>query len=202
MRYSFIMAEKTFQACSTLYYIYDNYLNEYITTLVIGFDLLNNKYYFTEFRGVNFCDIESPGITSAAQLCAILSDFSIIFSMMDYRDIISGDDYYAAYKHILPKIDLIDLTIYDSEGIIVKYNNEYILEVEDEYLDELVKADYVDGHTFLLEDTSDTYPESFINIDEDPFICEHDEIEGMFLFIKDWEGIKSCAKIYNEGVTI
>jgi hypothetical protein len=24
----------------------------------------------------------------------------------------------------------------------------------------------------------------------------------MFLFIKDWEGIKSCAKIYNEGVTI
>ena len=191
--YSFIRTEP-FQGLSSLYEIYDSN-NTYVTTIVIGYDDMNNIYYFTEYRGTS-----KRFIQHTDEFCAILYDFSMFFEILEPTDIISSDYMYLTYKDKMPEILLKYLYLYDSSGEVShERDGDWIIIPDDNILEDLVYCKAVNGTQILLEDYNDCYNNGeslFIDLSEDPSIYNEDGIEGHYLAINDWNEIIRRAESY------
>jgi hypothetical protein len=192
--YSFVRAEP-FHGLSSLYEIYDSN-NTYVTTMVVGYDDMNNIYFFTEYKGAS--RVESIDYTD--EFCAILSDFSILFEMLEPTDIISDNYRYLTYRDEMPEISLKYLYLYDSSGEVShERDGDWIVIPNDNILEDLVYCKAINGTQILLEDYSDDYNDGdslFVDLSEDVFICDGDELEGYFLAINDWNEIARRAESY------
>ena len=194
MSYQFINANNNFMGCSTVYnvYIYDNIP---ITSIVVGYDAMSNIFYFTEYRGGNRSH-NAPGIQDTEELIDIIYDFSQLFELMDYSDIFSNMGVYYDYQNEVPPISKDKLYIYDGNGIVRHRNGEWFLEADDEYVNDLLKLDILEGQQFLLEDDADGN-DLFVDLTSDPFYCVDDEIDGFYLYVKDWDKLKDLALANN-----
>lgn len=192
--YSFIRTEP-FQGLSSLYEVYDSN-NTYVTTMVVGYDNMNNIYFFTEYKGAS--RVESIDYTD--EFCAILSDFSMFFEMLEPTDIISDNYKYLTYRDEMPEISLKYLYLYDNSGEVShERNGDWIVIPDDNILEDLVYCKAINGTQILLEDYSDDYNDGdslFVDLSEDAFICDGDELEGYFLAINDWNEIARRAESY------
>ena len=191
--YSFIRT-KPFQGLSSLYEIYDSN-NTYVTTIVIGYDDMNNIYYFTEYRGTS-----KRFIQHIDEFCEILYDFSMFFEILEPTDIISSDYMYLTYKDKMPEISLKYLYLYDSSGEVShERDGDWIIIPDDNILEDLVYCKAVNGTQILLEDYNDCYNNGeslFIDLSEDSSIYNGDGIEGHYLAINDWNEIIRRAESY------
>ena len=194
MSYKFINANNNFMYSSTVYNVYDND-DIPITSIVVGHDATSNIFYFTEYRGGNRSH-NMNGIQNTEELANILYDFSQLFEYMDYTDIFSNISRYEDYKDIIPKITKDKLYVYDGCGIIKHRHGEWFLEADDEYVNDLLKLDILEKHMFLLEDTNDD-DDLFVDLESDPFYCNGDEIDGFYLYVKDWDKLKDFALVNN-----
>jgi hypothetical protein len=192
--YSFILSDKHFMNCSSVYDVYDD-CDCPITKCVVGYDCSNNIYYFTEYRGYgpreNFL-----GIRDTSELINILYDFSQLFELMDYPDIFSNMSVYYDYKDVIPPISKDKLYIYDGDGIVRFSDGEWVIMANDKYVNDLIQLDILEGQQFLLEDDGDGN-DLFVDLTSDPFYCAGDEINGFYLYIKDWEKLKTLALVNN-----
>lgn len=192
--YSFIKTEP-FHKLSSLYEIYDSN-NTYVTTVVVGYDNINNIYFFTEYKGTS--RVESIDYTD--EFCAILSDFSTFFEMLEPTDIISDNYEYLIYRDAMPEILLKHLYLYDNSGEVShERDGDWIVVPEDNILEDLIYCKAINGTQILLEDYSDDYNDGdslFVDLSEDVFICDGDTLEGYFLAINDWNEIFRRAKSY------
>ena len=194
MSYKFINADNNFMYSSTVYNVYDND-DILITSIVVGYDTTSNIFYFTEYRGSNRSH-NMNGIQNTEELINILYDFSQLFEYMDYTDIFSNISIYEDYKDIIPKITKDKLYVYDGCGIIKYRHGEWLLEADDEYVNDLLKLDILEKHMFLLEDTN--YDDDlFVDLESDPFYCNGEEIDGFYLYVKDWDKLKDLALVNN-----
>ena len=197
MSYQFINAINNFMGCSTVYNVY--YDDIHITSIVIGYNVLSSVYYLTEYRGGNRSH-NAPGIQVTEELIDIIYDFSQLFELMDYSDIFSNMSVYYVYQNEVPLITKDKLYIYDGYGIIKHSHGEWFLEADDEYVNDLLKLDILEKHMFLLEDVNDD-DDSFVDLESNPFYCNGDEINGFYLYVKDWNKLKDLALANNnQGV--
>ena len=194
MFYKFINANNNFIYSSTVYNVYDND-DMPITSIVVGYDVTNNMFYFTEYRGADR-SYNMDGIQNTEELANILYDFSQLFEYMEYSDIFSNMSIYEDYKDIIPKITKDKLYVYDGCGIIKHRHGEWLLEADDEYVNDLLELDILEKHTFLLEDAGDN-DDLFVDLESDPFYCNGDEIDGFYLCVKDWDKLKDLALANN-----
>lgn len=194
MSYKFINADNNFMYSSTVYNVYDND-DTLITSIVVGYEATSNIFYFTEYRGGNRSH-NMNGIQNTEELANMLYDFSQLFEYMDYTDIFSNMSIYEDYKDIIPKIAKDKLYVYDGCGIIKYRYGEWFLEANDKYVNDLLKLDILEKHMFLLEDTNDG-DDLFIDLESDPFYCNGDEINGFYLYVKDWDKLKDLALVNN-----
>ena len=190
--YSFIRTEP-FHGFSSLYEVY-NYNNHYMTTIVVGYCELNDIYYFTEYRGVTNKEVF---IGSTDELCSILHAFAQFFEMLEYTDIISNPNKYSIDK--MPPISLNKLYLYDSSGEVSIEGDDCLIIPEDCFLEDLVRCKAIEGTRFLLESPDDYFDEEelFIDLSENPFYCDGDELNGFYLSINDWIEIEKRAMAYN-----
>lgn len=195
MSYQFVNANNNFMRCSTVYDVY-TYDDIHITSIVIGYDIYNHIYYFTEYRGGSRSH-NALGIQVTEELIDILYDFSQFFELMDYPDIFSNMSVYYDYKDVIPPISKDKLYIYDGNGIIRFSNGEWVIMADDKYVNELIQLGVLDGQQFLLEDDGDN-DDLFVDLTSDPFYCVGDEINGYYLYIKDWERLNTLASINNK----
>lgn len=194
MSYKFINADNNFMYSSTVYNVYDND-DTLITSIVVGYEATSNIFYFTEYRGGNRSH-NMNGIQNTEELANILYDFSQLFEYMEYSDIFSNISRYEDYKDVIPKITKDKLYVYDGCGIIKHRHGEWFLEADDEYVNDLLELDILEKHMFLLEDTNDG-DDLFIDLESDPFYCNGDEINGFYLYVKDWDKLKDLALVNN-----
>ena len=115
---------------------------------------------------------------------------------MDYSDIFSNMGVYYDYQNEVPPISKDKLYIYDGNGIVRHRNGEWFLEADDEYVNDLLKLDILEGQQFLLEDDADGN-DLFVDLTSDPFYCVDDEIDGFYLYVKDWDKLKDLALANN-----
>ena len=192
--YSFVRAEP-FHGLSSLYEIYDSN-NKYVTTMVVGYDNMNSIYFITEYKGTS--RVESIDYTD--EFCAILSDFSMFFEMLEPTDIISDNYKYLTYRDEMPEISLKYLYLYDSSGEIShEEDGNWIVIPNDSILEDLIYCKAINGTQILLEDYSDDYNDGdslFVDLSEDVFICNGDSLDGYFLAINDWNEISRRAESY------
>lgn len=192
--YTFIRTDP-FQGLSSLYQVYDSN-NNYVTTIVVGFCNLNKIYFFTEYRGSS----RAESIDYTDEFCAILSDFAQVFEMLNPTDIISDHNKYLTYRDEMPPISLRYLYLYDSSGEIShERDDEWIVVPEDGILEDLIYCKIVNGTQLLLEDYSDDYfdgDELFVDLSDNPYYCDGDEINGFYLAINDWIEVEKKASIY------
>ena len=192
--YSFVRTEP-FQRLSSLYEVYDSD-NTYVTTIVVGYDNRNNIYFFTEYKATS--RIES--IDYIDEFCAILSDFSMFFEMLEPTDIISDNYIYLTYKDKMPEISLKYLYLYDSSGEVShERDGDWIVIPNDSILEDLVYCKAINGTQILLEDYSDYYNDGdslFVDLSENWFVCVGDILEGYYLAINDWNEIYRRAESY------
>ena len=199
MSYKFINANNNFMRSSTVYNVYDND-DTPITSIVVGYDATNNIFYFTEYRGGSrSCNMNN--IQNIEEFINILYNFSQLFEYMDYTDIFSDISVYEDYIDIVPPISKNKLYIYDGSGIVRYSNREWFLEADDEYVNNLIQLDILEKHMFILEDndSEDAYNDYdlFVDLESDPFYCNGDEIEGFYLYVKDWIKLKDLALANN-----
>lgn len=194
MSYKFIDANNNFARSSTVYNVYDND-DMPITSIVVGYDSMNNIFYFTEYRGGNRSH-NMDGIQNTEELAGILYDFSQLFEYMDYTEIFSNMSTYEDYKDIIPKITKDKLYVYDGNGIIIYRYGEWFLEADDEYTNDLLKLDILEKHMFLLEDAGND-DDLFVDLESDPFYCNGDEIDGFYLCVKDWDKLQDFVLANN-----
>lgn len=194
MSYKFINADINFMYSSTVYSVYDND-DIPITSIVVGYDAMNNIFYFTEYRGGNRSH-NMIGIRNTEELINILYDFSQLFEYMDYIDIFSNMSIYEDYKDIVPKITKDKLYVYDGCGIIKHRHGEWFVEADDEYVNDLIQLDILEGQQLLLEDDDDGN-DLFVDLESDPFYCNGDEIDGFYLYVKDWNKLEDLALVNN-----
>lgn len=192
--YSFVRTEP-FHGLSSLYEVYDSN-NTYVTTMVVGYDNMNDIYFFTEYKGTS--RVESIDYTD--EFCAILSDFSMFFEMLEPTDIISDNYKYLTYRDEMPEISLKYLYLYDSSGEVShEEDGNWIVIPNDSILEDLIYCKAINGTQILLEDYSDDYNDGdslFVDLSEDVFICNGDNIDGYFLAINDWNEISRRAESY------
>ena len=192
--YTFVRSEP-FHGLSSLYEIYDSN-NTYVTTMVVGYDNMNSIYFITEYKGTS--RVESIDYTD--EFCAILSDFSMFFEMLEPTDIISDNYKYLTYRDEMPEVSLKYLYLYDNSGEVShERNGDWIVIPEDNILEDLVYCKAVNGTRLLLEDYSDDYfdgEELFVDLTKNPYYCDGDSIEGFFLSINDWDEINRRAESY------
>lgn len=194
MSYQFINADNNFMGCSTVYDVY-TYNNIHITSIVIGYDISNSVYYLTEYRGGSRSH-NAPGIQVTEELINIIYDFSQFFELMNYTDIFSNIGVYCDYQDEVPPISKDKLYIYDGCGIVRYRNGEWFIEADDEYVNDLIQLDVLESQQILLEDDGDGN-DLFIDLTSDPFYCVDDEINGFYLYIKDWKKLKTLAVANN-----
>jgi hypothetical protein len=187
MSYKFINANNNFMRCSTVYNVYDND-DMPITSIVVGYETAHNIFYFTEYRGGDR-SYNMDGIQNTEELANILYDFSQLFEYMEYPDIFSNMSIYEDYKDIIPKITKDKLYVYDGNGIVKYGHGEWFLEADDEYVNDLLELDILEKHMFLLEDTNND-DDLFVDLESDPFYCNGDEIDGFYLYVKDWNKLE------------
>ena len=193
--YSFVMTEP-FHGLSSLYEVYDSN-NKHETTIVAGYDNMNNIYFFTEYKGR---PSRVKSINCTDEFCAILSDFSMFFEMLEPTDIISDNYKYLTYRDEIPEISLKYLYLYDNSGeILHEESGDWIVIPNDSILEDLVYCKAINGTQIWLEDYSDDYNDGdslFVDLSEDVFICNGDSIDGYFLAINDWNEISRRAESY------
>lgn len=192
--YSFVRTEP-FHGLSSLYEIYDSN-NTYVTTMVVGYDNMNSIYFITEYKGTS--RVESIDYTD--EFCAILSDFSMFFEMLEPTDIISDNYKYLTYRDEMPEISLKYLYLYDNSGEVShERNGDWIVIPDDDILEDLIYCKAINGTQILLEDYSDDYNDGdslFVDLTENPYYCDGDSIEGFFLSINNWNEIEKRAVTY------
>lgn len=194
MSYKFINADNNFLHSSTVYNVYDND-DTPITSIVVGYDVMNNIFYFTEYRGGSrSCNMNN--IQNTEEFINILYDFSQLFEYIDYTDIFSNMNVYENYKDIVPPISKNKLYIYDGCGVVKHSNGEWFLEADDEYVNNLIQLDILEGQQFLLEDEGNGN-DLFVDLTSDPFYCVDDEIDGFYLYVKDWDKLEDLALVNN-----
>ena len=194
MSYKFINADNNFMKSSTVYNVYDND-DTPITSIVVGYDVMSNIFYFTEYRGGSrSCNMNN--IQNIEEFISILYNFSQLFEYMDYTDIFSNMNVYENYKDIVPPISKNKLYIYDGSGVVKHSNGEWFLEADDEYVNNLIQLDILEKHIFLLEDPNDD-DDLFVDLESDPFYCNGDEINGFYLCVKDWNKLTDLALANN-----
>jgi hypothetical protein len=194
MSYKFINANNNFIRSSTVYNVYDND-DMPITSIVVGYDSMNNIFYFTEYKGADR-SYNMDGILNIEELAGILYDFSQLFEYMEYSDIFGNMSIYEDYKDIIPKITKDKLYVYDSCGIVKHRHGEWFIEADDEYVNDLLDLDILEGQQFLLED-DDNGNDLFVDLESDPFYCNGDEIDGFYLYVKDWNKLKDFVSVNN-----
>lgn len=193
MSYQFVNADNNFMGCSTVYDVY-TYNNIHIASIVVGYNVLSHIYYLTEYRGGSNRII--PAIHVTEELIDIIYDFSQFFELMDYSDIFSNMNVYYDYQDEVPPISKDKLYIYDGNGTVRHRNGEWFIEADDEYVNDLIQLDILEGQQLLLED-DDNGNDLFVDLTSDPFYCVDDEIDGFYLYIKDWEKLKTLALVNN-----
>ena len=119
-----------------------------------------------------------------------------LFELMDYPDIFSNMSVYYDYKDVIPPISKDKLYIYDGDGIVRHRNGEWFIEADDEYVNDLIQLDILEGQQLLLEDDDDGN-DLFVDLTSDPFYCVGDEIDGFYLCVKDWDKLKGLALANN-----
>ena len=194
MSYKFINADNNFMKSSTVYNVYDND-DTPITSIVVGYDAMSNIFYFTEYRGGSR-SYNMNHIQNIEELINILYDFSQLFEYMDYTDIFSDISAYEDYRDIVPLISKNKLYIYDGSGVVRYSNGEWLLEADDEYVNDLIQLAVLEGQQFLLEDDDDGN-DLFVDLTSDPFYCAGDDINGFYLYVKDWDKLKDLALTNN-----
>lgn len=194
MSYQFINANNNFMGCSTVYnvYTYDNIL---ITSIVIGYDISNSIYYLTEYRGGSRSH-DALGIQVTEELIDIIYDFSQFLELMDYPDIFSNMGVYYDYQDEVPSISKDKLYIYDGGGVVRFSNGEWFIMADDKYVNSLIQLDILESQQFLLEDHGNK-DDLFVDLTSDPFYCVGDELDGFYLYIKDWDKLKTLALANN-----
>jgi hypothetical protein len=160
----------------------------------MGYDVSNSIYYLTEYRGGSRSH-DALGIQVIEELIDIIYDFSQFFELMDYPDIFSNMGVYYDYQDEVPSISKDKLYIYDGNGIVRHRNGEWFIEADDEYVNDLIQLDILEGQQLLLED-DDNGNDLFVDLTSDPY-CADDEIDGFYLYIKDWEKLKTLALVNN-----
>ncbi len=178
--YSFKYADSNFSGFSTVYNVYNDE-NIFVASIVVGYCMYNNIFYYTEYRG----NRNSSFIGSKEEFNSILYEFSQIFEYMDYSDIFSDEFRYNEYKDKVPSITKDNLHIYDSYGEIAFVRGEWIIVPDDKYVDHLIDRNILEGTWLLLEDYDDE-DNLYVNLSE----YDRDDIPGFFLYIKDWDALK------------
>ena len=194
MSYQFINADNNFMGCSTVYDVY-TYNNIHITSIVVGYDISSSIYYLTEYRGGSRSH-DALGIQVTEELIDMIYDFSQFFELMDYPDIFSNMGVYYDYQDEVPPISKDKLYIYDGCGIVRYSHGEWFIEADDEYVNDLIQLDVLESQQFLLED-DDNGNDLFVDLTSDPFYCVDDEVNGLYLYVKDWEKLKTLAVANN-----
>lgn len=193
MSYQFINANNDFMGCSTVYDVY-TYNNIHIASIVVGYNVLSHIYYLTEYRGSSNRII--PAIHVTEELIDIIYDFSQFFELMDYPDIFSNMSVYYDYQDEVLPISKDKLYIYDGNGTVRYSNGEWFITADDEYVNDLIQLDILEGQQLLLEDDDDGNG-LFVDLTSDPFYCVGDEIDGFYLCVKDWDKLKGLALANN-----
>ena len=191
--YSFVAANNNFMGCSTVYNVYDE-CNVFISQFVVGYSIENELYYITEYKGADM-SLYSVGVQSSEELATILYDFSQIFEYMDYADIFSNMSVYSDHQDNVPKISKKLLYMYDSYGEISNEDGKWIVVAEDDYVEQLIYSEALEGSELFLEEENDE-GELYINLQEDAFCCDGDEIEGFYAKIY-WDKIEAMALANN-----
>lgn len=194
MSYQFINANNDFMGCSTVYDVYA-YDDIHITSIVIGYNISSSIYYLTEYRGGSRSH-DAFGIQVTEELIDIIYDFSQFFELMDYPDIFSNMSVYYDYQDEVPPISKDKLYIYDGNGTVRYSNGEWFIAADDEYVNDLIQLDILEGQQLLLEDDDDGNG-LFVDLTSDPFYCVGDEIDGFYLCVKDWDKLKGLALANN-----
>lgn len=189
--YTFIRT-KPFASLSSLYEVYDGE-NKYVTTMVVGFCNLNKIYFFTEYKGTS----RPESIDYTDEFCAILYDFSQFFELLEPTDIISDNYKYLTYRDEMPPIELKYLYLYDNWGEVSRERDgDWIIVPGENLLEDLVYCKALNGSQILLEDYPEDSNELFVDLNEDAFYCNGDEVEGFFMGINDWNEIHRRAESY------
>ena len=181
MSYYFQNANNNFSGLSTVYNVYNDE-NILVTSIVVGYCMYNNIFFYTEYRG----GYSSSLIDSKEEFNSILYEFSQIFEYMDIMDIISKETIYNDYKNEIPPITKDKLYVYDSYGEIAYVRGEYVIVPDDKYVEHLVDKEILEGTRILLEDYDDD-GNLYVNLNEYDI---SDDISGFFLCVKDWEALK------------
>ena len=191
--YSFVASSKSFAGCSTIYNVYDE-CNVFISQFVVGYSTENQLYYITEYKGADM-SLYSVGVQSSEEFATILYDFSQIFEYMDYSDIFSNMSVYNDYQNDVPKISKKLLYVYDAYGEVSNQDDKWFVVAEDDYVEQLIYVEALEGSELFLEEETDE-GEMFINLQEDAFYCDGDEIEGFYAKIY-WDKIENLVLSYN-----
>ena len=124
----------------------------------------------------------------------------MFFEMLEPTDIISDNYKYLTYRDEMPEISLKYLYLYDSSGEVShEEDGNWIVIPNDSILEDLIHCKAINGTQILLEDYSDDYNDGdslFVDLSEDVFICNGDNIDGYFLAINDWNEINRRAESY------
>lgn len=191
--YSFVASDKNFMGCSTVYNVYDE-CNVLISQFVVGYCIAHKLYYITEYKGADMSSY-TVGVQSSEELAAILYDFSQVFEYMDYDSIFSNISVYTDYQNDIPNISKNLLYMYDSYGEVSKQDGEWLVMAEDDYVEQLIYTEAIEGSELFL-DTENDEGEIFVDLQEDAFYCDGDEIDGFYSKIY-WDKIEAIALANN-----
>ena len=200
MRYSFLINDdRSFCGCSTVYTVHDTFTNEEIAYLVLGYSSSHELFYVTEYGGLRDHYIESD-----IEFCAILNDFIQVFELMDPSDIFRSEKTQSKYEEHAPAISKENLTVYASEGKIIKHNNEFIIASSDcNYLKQLSYKGVFNTKQFFREySTGDEDIDDLFEDIDVLFDLEQDYQDGIFLIDVNWSLVSELANQNNRKVVI
>lgn len=200
MRYSFLINDdKSFCGCSTVYTVHDTFTNKEVAYLVLGYSSSHEFFYVTEYGGRRDHYIESD-----IEFCAILNDFVQVFELMNPSDIFRSEKTQRQYEEHAPAISKENLTIYASEGKIIKYNNEFIISSSDcDYLKQLSYKGVFNTKQFFREySTGDEDIDDLFEDIDVLFDLEQDYPDGIFLIDVNWSLVSELANKNNRKVVI
>jgi hypothetical protein len=200
MRYSFLINDdKGFCGCSTVYTVYDTFTNEEVAYLVLGYSSSHELFYVAEYGGRRDFYIESD-----IEFCAILNDFVQVFELMNLSDIFRSEKTQDKYEEHVPAISKDNLTIYASEGEIIRHNNEFIIVPSDcDYLKQLSCQGVFNNKQFFKEYcTGDEDVDDLFEDIDTLFDLDQEYQDGIYFIDINWSLVSELANKNNKKVVI